>query len=146
MKFPDKQWLLVIFGGVDWKQLGMRWCCKVTYLVFLHEFEQTQGDMKDREAWQAAVHGVAKSWALLSISFFIARRGSTPQGLSPSGFGLLVTLPQLQFMRDHKAGQKQVGAISDCRPRKQQIERQEMISPFSAQVASLPTTEVPGRL
>ena len=79
-------------------------------------------------------------------SFFIARRGSTPQGLSPSGFGLLVTLPQLQFMRDHKAGQKQVGAISDCRPRKQQIERQEMISPFSAQVASLPTTEVPGRL
>ena len=28
-----------------------------------HEFEQTPGDIvKDREAWHAAVHGVAKSW------------------------------------------------------------------------------------
>ena len=26
-----------------------------------HEFEQTAGDGKDREAWHAAVHGVAKS-------------------------------------------------------------------------------------
>ena len=26
-----------------------------------HEFEQTLGDMKDREAWLAAVHGVSKS-------------------------------------------------------------------------------------
>ena len=26
-----------------------------------HEFEQTPGDMKEREAWRAAVHGVAKS-------------------------------------------------------------------------------------
>ena len=28
-----------------------------------HEFEQTQGDSDDREAWCAAVHGVAKSGA-----------------------------------------------------------------------------------
>ena len=27
-----------------------------------HEFEQTWEIVKDREAWQAAVHRVAKSW------------------------------------------------------------------------------------
>ena len=26
-----------------------------------HEFEQTPGDLKDRKAWHAAVHGVVKS-------------------------------------------------------------------------------------
>ena len=30
-----------------------------------HEFEQTLGDGKDREAWRAAVHGVARSWTRL---------------------------------------------------------------------------------
>ena len=31
-----------------------------------HEFEQALGAVKDREAWRAAVHGVAKSWTRLS--------------------------------------------------------------------------------
>ena len=30
-----------------------------------HEFEQAPGDGEDREAWNAAVHGVAKSWMWL---------------------------------------------------------------------------------
>ena len=31
-----------------------------------HEFEQTPGEMKNREAWHAAVHGIAKSQIQLS--------------------------------------------------------------------------------
>ena len=31
-----------------------------------HECEQTSGDSEDREAWRAAVHGVAKSQTRLS--------------------------------------------------------------------------------
>ena len=31
-----------------------------------HEFEQAAGERKDREAWPAAVHGVAKSRTRLS--------------------------------------------------------------------------------
>ena len=30
------------------------------------EFEQTKKMVKDREAWRAAVHGVAESWPQLS--------------------------------------------------------------------------------
>ena len=31
-----------------------------------HEFEQALGDVKDKEPWRAAVHGVTKSWTQLS--------------------------------------------------------------------------------
>ena len=27
-----------------------------------HKYEQTRGDSEGQEAWQAAVHGVAKRW------------------------------------------------------------------------------------
>ena len=51
----------------------MRWLDGITDSL-AHEFEQTQGDgegqggpvWKDREAWPAAVHGVAKSRTQLS--------------------------------------------------------------------------------
>ena len=32
-----------------------------------HEFEQTPGDIKGREVWRAAGHGVTQSWTLLSF-------------------------------------------------------------------------------
>ena len=31
-----------------------------------HKFESTLRDSEDKEAWYAAVHGVAKSWTQLS--------------------------------------------------------------------------------
>ena len=31
-----------------------------------HDFEQTPGDVKDREAWNAIAHGVTMSWTKLS--------------------------------------------------------------------------------
>ena len=37
----------------------MRWLVGMTDNG--REFEQAPGDLKDRKAWQAAVHGVAKS-------------------------------------------------------------------------------------
>ena len=30
-----------------------------------HEFEETLGEVKDRDAWCAAVHGVTSSWTQL---------------------------------------------------------------------------------
>ena len=53
-------------AGEDWgqKEKGMTEDEMVGWHHQLngHEFEQTLGDLKDREAWCAAVHGVIKSW------------------------------------------------------------------------------------
>ena len=43
--------------------------CLHSYFLYVeeklsgHEFEQALGDSEDREAWHAAIHGVAKSRA-----------------------------------------------------------------------------------
>ena len=47
-----------------------------------HDFEQTQRGSKDREAWIAAVHGVAKSWTWLSAWTTTASRGTEFRSLS----------------------------------------------------------------
>ena len=42
----------------------MRWLDYITNIG--HDFEQTPGDVKDREAWSAIVRGVTMSWTKLS--------------------------------------------------------------------------------
>ena len=60
--FPD--------AGKDWRQdeKGMTEDEMIGWHHWLngHEFEQTSGDGKDREAWHAAVPGVTKSWTHMS--------------------------------------------------------------------------------
>ena len=58
------------WAGKDWRQeeKGMAEDKMVGWHHGLneHEFEQIWEMVKDREAWSAAVHGVAKSWTWLS--------------------------------------------------------------------------------
>ena len=50
-----------------------------------NESEQTPGDSKDREAWRAAVHGVAKSQTRLSEQQLHLERACIPAGLTIKG-------------------------------------------------------------
>ena len=52
------------FLHADYKLLSL-WSSK-TSIYLQHEFEQTREIVKDREAWRAAVHGVAKHRTRLS--------------------------------------------------------------------------------
>ena len=70
---PDaKSWLIRKDpdAGKDWRQEEKELieCKMVGWHHWLNgcEFEQAPGMAKDREAWSAAVHGVAKSWTQLS--------------------------------------------------------------------------------
>ena len=77
-KDPDagKDWRLEKKGTVEEEMDGWH------HRLNGHEFEQALGNVKDREAWRAAVHGVTKSWTWLSnwttekgvvVIFFISR-------------------------------------------------------------------------
>ena len=70
---PDaKNWLIRkdTDAGQDWRQKEKRMTEDETvgwhHQLSGHEFEQAPGVGVDREAWRAAVHGIAKSWTRLS--------------------------------------------------------------------------------
>ena len=59
----------LMLGGIGGRrrrgQQRMRWLCSITDLMHM-SLGELQELVTDREAWRAAIHGVAKSWTQLS--------------------------------------------------------------------------------
>ena len=103
-KDPDagKDWGQEEKGTTEHEMAGQHHWCNG------HELRQTKGDVRDREAWCAAVHGVSKSWTHLGdwTTTWCNERSNTPSSYS---------FPELTIQSNHekkKSRQTQIGGYS----------------------------------